>query len=583
MVSETRLVTDFLLRAEETATLGIRFVELTGEDRFFSYQEVIGRAKTAAAAYQEAGLRPGDRVALVLATSIEFFDALLGAQLAGGIPTALYPPFRLGKLDEYYARLRRMLGKVGTRFLVTDSRIGRILGPGVEHVPSLERVIHAPELQRGGGVWRPVAADPDSPAFLQFSSGTTVEPKAVMVSHENLVCNLEMMKAALGAYTEEDQARGAVSWLPLYHDMGLVGCLYMGLYFPGNVTYLRPDLFLAKPAVWLQAISRRRAVISAAPNFAYGLCLKKVTDAEMEGVDLSSWRMALNGAEPIELRTAEQFAERFGRWGFPRTAMTPVYGLAEAGLGVSFSEVDQPPHTVEFDREALSLEDRAVPGEGRRMVSVGRPLPGLKVAIQDESGAALPEGRVGRIMVRGPSITRGYFQDPGLTATIIRNGWLDTGDLGFLHDGHLYISGRLKDLIIIRGRNYAPQEVEELLLDVPGLRTGCAVALSTMVEEEGEQLIVLGERDTIHPRPDEEVTAEINGRVLKGLSLKPHHVELLPPGTLPRTSSGKLRRSDALKQFLAGELVPPEKVTALKLLKDLGRSQLSWARFRLKR
>jgi acyl-CoA synthetase (AMP-forming)/AMP-acid ligase II len=404
-----------------------------------------------------------------------------------------------------------------------------------------------------------------------------------MVSHENLVCNLEMMKAALGAYTEEDQAQGAVSWLPLYHDMGLVGCLYMGLYFPGNVTYLRPDLFLAKPAVWLQTISRRRAVISAAPNFAYGLCLKKVTDADMEGVDLSSWRMALNGAEPIELRTAEQFAERFGRWGFPRTAMTPVYGLAEAGLGVSFSAVDQPPHTVEFDRDALSLEDRAVPGEGRRMVSVGRPLPGLEVEIQDESGAALPEGRVGRIMARGPSITRGYFQDPGLTADIIRHGWLDTGDLGFLHDGHLYISGRLKDLIIIRGRNYAPQEVEELLLDVPGLRTGCAVAVSTMVEDEGEQLIVLGERDTIHPRPDEEVVADINGRVLKGLSLSPHHVELLPPGTLPRTSSGKLRRSDALKQFLTGELVPPEKVTALKLLKELGRSQLSWARFRLKR
>jgi len=571
---------EILLHLENCTRWGARFVAPSEEATFYPYQDVLRRAQQAAANLQARGLRRGDRVALILSTSIEFFDTLLGVQLAGGIPAALYPPFRLGKLDEYFARLRKMLSKVGARFLITEGRIKRLLGPGVVGVESLEEVLEAKDLQSGGGRWQPVDVDPAAPAFLQFSSGTTVEPKAVMVTHTNLLANLTMMERCLVYRDESEIDNGCVCWLPLYHDMGLVGCLYLGLYYPGTVTYMGPDTFLVKPAIWLRTLSRYRSAISPAPHFAYSLCATKIKDEELEGVDLSHWRAALNGAEPIEPDGIQRFTERFARWGFQPAAMTPVYGLAEAGLGVTFTGLDDLPRFTEFSREGLWNGGTAQPGPGRRIASVGRQLPGVEVAIFDDQEQPVAEGGVGRIWVKGPSITKGYWESPELTANMIHGDWMDTGDLGFFYQGELYIAGRVKDLIIIRGRNYAPQEMEDLLLDVEGVRKGCAVAVSTLIEGEGEQLIMLAEKDPRSKRTEEEVRADISHRILKGLSLKPRDVELLEPGTLPRTSSGKLRRSEALRQFLAGELVPPEKVNALKLLFEVGKSQLAWAKFR---
>jgi fatty-acyl-CoA synthase len=571
---------EILLNLETCTRWGARFVAPSEEATFYPYQDVLRRAQQAAATLQARGLRRGDRVALILSTSIEFFDALLGVQLAGGIPAALYPPFRLGKLDEYFARLRKMLSKVGARFLITEARIKRLLGPGVVGVESLEEVLEVKDLQSGGGRWQPVDVDPAAPAFLQFSSGTTVEPKAVMVTHTNLLANLTMMERCLVYRDESEIDNGCVCWLPLYHDMGLVGCLYLGMYYPGTVTYMGPDTFLARPAIWLRTLSRYQSAISPAPHFAYSLCATKIKDEEMEGVDLSRWRAALNGAEPIESDGIQRFTERFSRWGFQPTAMTPVYGLAEAGLGVTFTGLDELPRFTEFSREGLWNGGVAHPGPGRRIASVGRQLPGVEVAIFDDREQPVPEQGVGRIWVKGPSITKGYWESPELTANMIHGDWLDTGDLGFFYQGELYIAGRAKDLIIIRGRNYAPQEMEELLLDLVGVRKGCVAAVSTLIEGEGEQLIILAEKDPRSNRAEEEVRAEISHAILKGLSLKPRDVELLEPGTLPRTSSGKLRRSEALRQFLAGELVAPEKVNALKLLFEVGKSQLAWAKFR---
>ena len=573
---------DMVAGLEQVGKLGARFLNNAGQETFYPYPDISRRAQAAAGFLQAAGLQKGERVAIVLPTGVEFMDAFLGTQLAGGIPAALYPPFRLGKLDEYYTRLRRLLAKMGAKFLITDARIGRLLGTGVAGVASLKEVMDASNLKKGSG-WQRVPVAPDDIAFLQFSSGTTVEPKAVAVSHSNLMYNLAMMEAGIGGGTPEEFVGGGVCWLPLYHDMGLVGCLYLGLHYPGNMTFMGPDTFIARPVMWLQAISKYRGVVSPAPHFAYGLCLKKVRDEDMEGVDLSSWRCALNGAEPIDTETMERFIERFSRWGLRREAMTPVYGLAEAGLGVSFSPMNDAPVVTEFDRDALSGEGRALRGNGRKLPSVGKPMVGLAVEIQDENGNTLPEGYAGRIMIKGPSVTNGYFNDPELNATMIRNGWMDTGDIGFFFEGNLYIGGRAKDLIIIRGRNYAPQEMEELLLEIPGLRTGCAVALGIQVEGQGEDLLILAELDPMSKRPSEEILAEVRNRLLSGLSLAPYHIELLPAGTLPRTSSGKLRRSDALKKYVAGELVPPDKVTALKLLKEIGKSQIAWARFALQK
>jgi acyl-CoA synthetase (AMP-forming)/AMP-acid ligase II len=579
----SRTIQDVLQSLSKRTDVGARFVRRNGEAAFFSYADVIERAKRVAAGLQRRGIQPGDRIALVIPTSIEFFDVFLGAQLAGAIPVALYPPFRLGKLDEYYSRTRRMLQKIGARLLVSEGRVSRILGPVTSEVPSLESALKPDDLKEAGHVWREVECDPDSPAFLQFSSGSTSDPKAVIVSHRNLLANLEMMAAAFRRVPGADAEKGGVCWLPLYHDMGLVGCLFNGLYYPATVTYIAPEDFIVQPSIWLRTISQYRSIVSPAPHFAYRLCANKIKDEELDGVDLSSWTVALNGAEPIEAEGMRLFAERFAKWGFRPQAMTPVYGLAEAGLAVTFSDPLREPLVIEFDRDRLSSEGVAVPGSGRHMPSVGRTLSGVQVRIADENDDPMDSDTVGKILVRGESITPGFFNDPELTADAIRNGWLDTGDLGFFHAGELYIAGRAKDLIIIRGRNYAPQEIEDLLLDVPGVRPGCAVAVSQAVGAEGEQLIILAEKDLRHPMREEELAAAIRNRILAGISLTPYLVQALEPGTLPRTSSGKLRRSDALRMFLSGTLVPAEKITALKLFTDLTRSQVAWGKFFLRK
>ena len=579
MKPKAETVGEILTGLEECTRFGARFVSASEQADFYPYGEIVRRARATAAFLQSQGLRPGEHVAIILPTGVEFFDAFLGTQLAGAVPTALYPPFRLGKLDEYFTRLRRMLTRIEARFLITEKRIRRLIGEGVAGVPSLRAVIEASDLSSASGEPASVNVDPDSPAFFQFSSGSTSDPKAVVISHRNLACNLAMMQQVLVYRDLSEVENGVVSWLPLYHDMGLVGCVYLGLYYPATITYLGPDIFLTRPALWLRTISRYKAALSPAPNFAYAYCVNKIRDEELDGVDLSRWRVALNGAEPIDADGIRTFTERFARWGMPQQAITPVYGLAEAGLAVTFTSLDGPPLVTEFDRDILATEARAVRGNGRRLVSVGSPLPGIAIEIRDGVERALPEGDVGRVLIKGPSVTSGYFNDPEASARTIQDGWLDTGDLGFFLEGHLYIVGRVKDLIIIRGRNFAPQEVEELLVSVPGLRAGCAVAVGGFVEGQGEQLIILAESDIRNPRNAEEVVAEVRSRVRTGLALSPHHVELLPPGTLPRTSSGKLRRSEALRQFVAGQLVPPEKVTALKLLLEMGKSRLAWSRF----
>lgn len=584
MTQNTKYATavEALLSLENCTRYGARFLSRSGDPTFYPYQEILRRALGVAGILRAHGLRPGDRAAIVLPTSISIFDAFLGAQLAGGIPAALYPPLRLGRLAEYLSRSQRMLRRIGARFLITDSRVKQLIGAVTDSVPSLERVLDIEKLSASVS-WSPVVPDPDSTAFLQFTSGTTADPSAVVVSHTNLIHNLEMMDSVFSALSESENEQGGVCWLPLYHDMGLIGCMLMGLYHPGTVTYLGPELFIAKPALWLQTLSRYKAVASPAPNFAYGYCLNRIRDEEMTGLDLSNWRVAFNGAEPIEVDIMHRFSQRFARWGFRAEAMTPVYGLAEAGLGVSFSDPRTPPLVMEFDQEILSRENRVQPGMGRKLPSLGGPLPGLNIEIRDREGRQLTEGRVGTIVVQGPSVTSGYYNDAETSTRTIRDNWLDTGDLGFIYQGNLYITGRSKDLIIIRGRNYAPQEIEELVHHIEGVRTGCVVARGYVVEGIGEQLVILAERDTRSAIPETDIAATIRERVLSAISLTVCRVEVLAPGTLPRTSSGKLRRADALQMLLAGELRPPESLGTTGLVTEIIRSRLAWVRFWLRR
>jgi acyl-CoA synthetase (AMP-forming)/AMP-acid ligase II len=346
---------------------------------------------------------------------------------------------------------------------------------------------------------------------------------------------------------------------------------------------------VARPALWLRALSRYRATISPAPNFAYSLCVTRVSDAEMEGVDLSGWRTALNGAEPVAPSVLRAFCDRFARWGFRREALTPVYGLSEAALAVTFSDLDRPFRGRRFDREKLSRDRMArEAANGREIVSVGRAVPGFRLRIVDAAGRDLPEARVGRVWARGPSLMDGYLGDPEATARALRQGWLDTGDLGFLLDGELYLTGRAKDVVILRGRNYAPEEIERAVDAVPGVRSGCVVAASFLPEDApGERLALFVEASRAlspaEPAERQELPDACRAAVLGATGLAVDCVVVLAPGTLPRTSSGKLRRGETLRLHLEGELEAPDPVTPIRLAGAMARSSLAFARMRLEK
>jgi acyl-CoA synthetase (AMP-forming)/AMP-acid ligase II len=336
----------------------------------------------------------------------------------------------------------------------------------------------------------------------------------------------------LERYPADRFVHGGVSWLPLYHDMGLVGALLTALAQPAPLALMKPEEFVARPARWLQAISRCRATISAAPNFAYQLAVERIRDDELEGVDLSSWLLALDGAEPVAASTLSRFYERFRAFGFRREALTPVYGLAEASLAVTFTDPGTAFTARRFDAAALVEREAALEVDaagGVELVSSGRPLPGMDVEIASEDGRRLPEGRVGRIRIRGPSVT---------SAGVDADGFLDTGDRGFFWSGELYLCGRSRDLLILRGRNYAPEMIEDALAGVPGMRPGAVAAVS---HPEGLSLLV--ERG---PGAVEE--SEVRARAIEICGVDPL-VVILEPGALPRTSSGKIKRQEAARLF----------------------------------
>jgi fatty-acyl-CoA synthase len=406
---------------------------------------------------------------------------------------------------------------------------------------------------------------------------------------------------ALVALCAPTAADALVSWLPLYHDMGLIGGLLTAMSYPGPLVLIAPEHFLARPALWPRALSRHRGTISVAPSFAYAYCADRVREAELTGCDLSPWRLALNGAEPVSPEAMRRFGARFSARGFDPGALVPVYGLSEAALAVTFSrprprgaagpqgaagQVSAAASSVRLDPVVLAQEGVVAPGR-REVPSVGTPIPGVEVEVVDAAGCPLAEDRLGRIRVRGPSLMREYLGDPSATARALEGGWLDTGDLGFVHGGELFVHGRAKDVVMVRGANHAPEEFEAALAGVAGLRPGCAVALGFVPEGgDGEALLVLAERASAgegRAGGDEAVAAAAARAVLERTGLSPHAVRVLAPGTLPRTSSGKLRRQEALRRFLAGTLAPPAPVGPLRLAAAAVRSQLAFARARVRR
>jgi 1-acyl-sn-glycerol-3-phosphate acyltransferase len=550
-----------------------------GSERTESYGSLLAGAMSIACGLRERGIGRGDTVALMLPTGVDFLRSFQGILLARAVPVPIYPPVRLDRIEEYAARQSAILADAGVRALVTVTRaraIAALLRPGV---PSLEHVVTPRELEGDGGPWPAPDGEPGDPAFIQYTSGSTGDPKGVLLTHANLLANIRAIGAALRVQPSDVGA----SWLPLYHDMGLIGswlfCMHEGI----PISIQSPLSFLSRPERWLWAIHTHRATLSAAPNFAYELCVRKVPDSVLDGLDLSSWRCALNGAEPVSPDTLERFARRFERCGFRREALLPVYGLAENSVAMSFPPPGRGPRVdsvarAPFERDGRAEAAAAGDASALRFVSVGSAVPEHEIRLVDDAGHDVPERSVGRLVFRGPSMTQGYYRKPEATAAIqLPGGWLDSGDLAYTADGELYIAGRRKDLIIKAGRNLVPQEIEEAAASVDGIRKGCVVAFGVADEAHGtESLVVVAETRVVEGVERDWLASALTERVAGALGLPPDRVALVPPGSIPKTSSGKVRRAATRDLYLRRELGRPPSTplpTRLRLL-----AALLWSR-----
>ncbi|MEM6927395.1 MAG: fatty acyl-AMP ligase [Myxococcota bacterium] len=531
----------------------VTIIDRRENETVLHWSEIHERALAAARTLHARGVRPGDRVGIILQTEPAFFDAFFGCQLLGAVPTPLYPPVRLGRMDEYVDRTITMLRAVEATALLTSRRIQSLLGQVVAGAGLPHGVIDASTLTRPAPRVDLPSAGLDDLAMVQFSSGTTQRPKPVALTHRQATANVRMILDFIPLDAGIEQVGG--SWLPLYHDMGLIGCVFVAVMGPGPLALIPPEVFLSRPALWLRAISRHRVTVCPAPNFAYALCAERVDDAELEGVDLSSWRLALNGAEPVAPSSLRRFNERFAPYGLRREALTPVYGLAEASLAVTFSDPAEPFTTRTFDRERLAEGTAVVVDDpnGLELASVGIPLRETAVAVRDADGHDVAEAVVGRIWVQSPSVMRGYLDREEQP---IVDGWLETGDLGFRLEEELYVTGREKDVVIVAGQNHAAADLELATEGLDEVRTGCVVAASD-IDNDGERLMMFVECREFR----EGLAEDCRKAVLSRTGLNPDLVLLLDPGTLPRTSSGKIRRRETVRRFKAGDLTPPRQVT----------------------
>jgi acyl-CoA synthetase (AMP-forming)/AMP-acid ligase II len=545
------LLTVLEQRADASRTTFLRF-EAEGERPTLdqALPELWGAACRRAGALRELGVGAGERVALVLDTGPEFFELFYGALMLRAVVVPLAPPFAFASMGRYPERVASILRTVMPRVLVVDPRMRHLLAgmlPGDLSLP----VVSPAQLE--GESCAPEVPRPDDLALIQYTSGSTSRPRGVALTHANLVANSRAIVRAADLGSDDRN----VSWLPLFHDMGLIGGVLTAIQAGISSHLMSPGLFVRRPARWLRALSTFRGTISPAPNFAYQLCVDRIADAELEGLDLSCWRRALNGAEPVRPETVRAFEQRFARVGLRPSASLPVYGLAETSLAAAFTPLDRGARIEEVDVEALrdGRADPAVPGRpSRRVVSVGRPLSGSELRIVDaETGASLAERREGEIILRGPSLMRGYFQDPEATAEVLRDGWLWTGDLGYLAHGELYITGRRKSVLIRAGRKYHAGDLEGAAERVPGVRRGCSAAFSVDGEAREELILVVE-----HSRSAAADTAGLAQRVELAVAasegLKPDRVLVVPPRSVPKTSSGKVQRSACRELLLSGEL-----------------------------
>ena len=543
---------------ENNRSFGRSLTYLEGENdaRELSFAELYERALGILYHLQRLGARRGDKLILFLGNNEQFIDVFWAAILGGIVPV----PVALGISDEHRHKLLRIARRLGSPFLYTErrslERIGAFAAQAGEQqlFESLRArsflIDDLDDISRAGSVQR---VGTDDIAFIQFSSGSTSEPKGVVLTHGNILANAYGATEAAG-FTESDVS---LSWMPLTHDMGLIG-FHLVMFVNRVHAHLMPtELFIRRPLLWLTLAARVRATILCSPNFGYKHYLKVLGERTVEGLDLSAVRFIFNGAEPISVELCNEFLDRMAPAKLARTAMFPVYGLAEASLAVSFPAVGAPLRTITLDRHqmnagsAVRLVD-ATDRNGVQLVSEGRTIPYCQVRIADDEDRELPADRIGNVHMRGDNVTRGYYEDPEANAAAFTtDGWLRTGDLGLIHQGELYISGRAKEIIFVNGQNYYPHDLETIAQRVPGLELGKVVAAGVRPRSaEVEQLVVF----VLHRGSPEEflplarqVARLINEQT--GLEVS----EVVPVKRIPKTTSGKIQRHLLEEHYADGE------------------------------
>jgi len=501
-------------------------------------------------------IEPGDRVALCLPTSVEFLHAFFGVLYAGGVAVPM--PSMVPHLAEYVPAFLEARAPVvndsGAKFLVTHDDLADVMAGLKELCGGLDAVVTAQMIDAAADGFEPHRAGHADLAMLQYTSGSTGEPKGVELTHRCLLWNLDAITAGIGVEPND----ACVSWLPLYHDMGLIGGCLWPLGAGIGTSLMATEVFLTEPSFWMQAISTQNASITVAPNFGYALSVKRVKDDFVRDLDLSRVRVMLCGAEPIDPDVLAAFQDKFAPAGLPRDVILPVYGLAEATLAATFTRTREPVKVAHLEREALEqhgvARDPSADSVAAEVVCVGSPLRDNEVKIVDEHGDPLPQNRQGEVLIRSQSLMRGYFRNAAATERTIRNGWLHTGDLGFLRDGELYITGRLKDLIITYGRNFYPHDIERISQQVAGVRNGCVVAFAVHnAEESTDEIAIVAETRATERGQLIEMRRAIRKLLINAIECNPKHVVLVPPREVPKTTSGKLRRNEARRMFEAGE------------------------------
>ncbi len=526
----------------------------SGRGQQITYGQLAAMSYRVAWGLMDKQLTRSARVTLMLPSSPEYFYSFMGVLAAGAIPVPIYPPMRLSQIESYIRRHQTILKNCQAEVMITTPEVKRFATLLKSLVPSLRRVVTVTEFSGFSDKPLKLAISPKDIAFIQYTSGSTADPKGVQLSHANLLANIR----AMGKATRLQSKDIFVSWLPLYHDMGLIGAWLGTFYHSAHLILMSPLEFLARPQRWLWAIHRYQATISAAPNFAYDLCYHRIPDEDLKGLDLSRWRLACNGAEPVLPNTIRLFCKRFSRYHFKREAYWPVYGLAESSVGLAFPRPDRTPHIQKVQRASFmshGVAKEAATSEPHPLefVACGEALSGHQIRVVDDMDIELPDRQQGHLQFKGPSSTSGYFRNPEQSAELFHGEWLDTGDLAYLDQGQLYLTGRTKDIIIRAGRNIYPHEIEDAVGEIDGIRRGRVVVFGYQIESR-EKLIVLAETRETSTQKLQDIRSQILDVCAEIVDLPPDDIVFAPPNTILKTSSGKLRRSACRELYLKGKV-----------------------------